>query len=127
VERLPQSVEAGAYYAVSESLTNAAKHAKASVAHVDLQVRDATLHLSIRDDGVGGADAARGSGIVGLIDRIEALGGTMASTSPPGGGTSLALELPLELAEAATRIDPGSWPGLIALSSPSLSVRRGRA
>jgi signal transduction histidine kinase len=85
-----------AYYTVSEALTNATKHANASVAHVDLDVRDGALRLSIRDDGVGGADATGGSGIVGLIDRVEALGGTIALRSPPGGGTSIALELPVE-------------------------------
>ena len=99
VERLPQSVEAAAYYAVSEALTNATKHADASVAHVDLEVRDGTLQLSIRDDGKGGADHTRGSGIVGLIDRIEALGGTIVVESPPGEGTSIALELPTQPAE----------------------------
>jgi signal transduction histidine kinase len=98
-ERLPQEVEVAAYYAVSEALTNAAKHANASVAHVNLELSDGTLQLSIRDDGVGGADAVRGSGIVGLIDRIEALGGRIAVTSPPGEGTSIALELPVHSAE----------------------------
>jgi signal transduction histidine kinase len=114
-ERLPQEVEAAAYYAVSEALTNAAKHANASVAHVELAVNDGTLQVSIRDDGVGGADTARGSGIVGLVDRIEALGGTIAIASPPGGGTSIALELPLQsaegrenrLAEAGSRTERG--------------------
>jgi signal transduction histidine kinase len=98
-QRLPQAVEVAVYYAVSEALTNTAKHANASGARVDLDVRDGTLQLLIRDDGVGGVDPARGSGIVGLTDRIEALGGTIAVTSPPGGGTSIALELPLEPAE----------------------------
>jgi signal transduction histidine kinase len=114
-ERLPQEVEAAAYYAVSEALTNAAKHANASVARVDLAVSDGTLQVSIRDDGVGGADTARGSGIVGLVDRIEALGGTIAMASPPGGGTSIALELPLHspdrrrdpLAETGSRTESG--------------------
>jgi signal transduction histidine kinase len=99
VERLPQSAEAAAYYAVSEALTNAAKHANASLAHVDLEVTDGTLQLSIRDDGNGGADPTRGSGILGLMDRIEALGGTIVVTSPPGEGTSIALELPTQPAE----------------------------
>jgi len=96
VQRLPHAVEAAAYYAVSEALTNTTKHANASVAHVDLEVRDVTLRLSIRDDGVGGADPAQGSGIVGLADRVEALGGTIAVTSPPGEGTAIALKLPVE-------------------------------
>jgi signal transduction histidine kinase len=96
VERLPQSVEAAAYYTVSEALTNATKHANASVAHVELEVSDGTMRLSIRDDGVGGADPTGGSGILGLIDRIEALGGKIAVASPPGEGTSIELELPTQ-------------------------------
>jgi signal transduction histidine kinase len=99
VQRFPQPVEVAAYYAVSEALANATKHANASVACVDLEVHDGTLHLSIRDDGVGGADPSQGSGIVGLTDRIEALGGTIAVTSPPGEGTSVALDLPVRSAE----------------------------
>jgi signal transduction histidine kinase len=101
VQRLPHAVEVAAYYAVSEALTNAAKHASASVAHVDLEVREGALQLSIRDDGAGGAEPAQGSGIVGMIDRIEALGGKIAVTSPPGEGTSIALELPVESAAEA--------------------------
>ncbi|MEA2296540.1 MAG: hypothetical protein QOE86_4179 [Solirubrobacteraceae bacterium] len=115
LQRFPQAVEVAAYYAVAEALTNAAKHAHASVAHVELEVRDGTLQLSVHDDGVGGADQARGSGIVGLTDRIEALGGTMALTSPPGGGTSIAVELPVgsaaplgdHLAQAGSHRDAG--------------------
>jgi signal transduction histidine kinase len=95
VQRLPPAVEVAAYYAVSEALTNATKHAHASVAHVDLEVRDGMLEVSVRDDGVGGVDPARGSGIVGLTDRIEALGGTIAVTSAPGEGTSIMLSLPV--------------------------------
>jgi signal transduction histidine kinase len=97
VERLPQPVETAAYYVVSEALANATKHAGASVAQVDLGVRDGTLRLSVRDDGIGGADPSQGSGLLGLIDRVEALGGTIAMTSPPGQGTSMALELPVEV------------------------------
>jgi signal transduction histidine kinase len=98
MERLPQAVETAAYYVVAEALANAIKHASASVAQVGLEVRDRTLRVSIRDDGVGGADPAQGSGLVGLRDRVEALGGTIALTSPPGQGTSMVLELPVELA-----------------------------
>ncbi|MEA2478442.1 MAG: hypothetical protein QOJ07_364, partial [Thermoleophilaceae bacterium] len=97
VDRLPQPLEMAAYYVVSEALANATKHARASVAEVDLEVRDGTLHVSIRDDGVGGADPSQGSGLLGLIDRVEALGGTIAVTSPPGHGTAMALELPVDL------------------------------
>jgi signal transduction histidine kinase len=94
-ERLPEPVEVAAYYMVSEALTNATKHAHASVVHVALEVRDRTLHVAIRDDGVGGADATRGSGILGLTDRVEAIGGTIAVTSRQGEGTSVVLDLPL--------------------------------
>jgi signal transduction histidine kinase len=100
MERLPQPLEMAAYYVVSEALANAIKHASASVAEVQLEVRDGTLHISIRDDGVGGADLSRGSGLLGLIDRVEALGGTIAVTSPPGQGTAMVLELPVELGRA---------------------------
>jgi signal transduction histidine kinase len=92
--RLPEPVEIGAYYVVSEALANTAKHAQASAAHVDVQACDAGLHLSIRDDGVGGADPGRGSGLVGLTDRVQALGGTISLTSPPGQGTTLLVDLP---------------------------------
>jgi signal transduction histidine kinase len=95
--RLPDSVEVGAYYVVSEALTNVAKHARASLVKVGVETDDARLHLSIRDDGVGGADAAKGSGLVGLIDRVEALGGTMAISSHSGSGTALLVEIPLDI------------------------------
>jgi signal transduction histidine kinase len=93
--RLPEPVEVAAYYVVSEALANAAKHARASAAHVDVQTRDVTLHLSVRDDGVGGAAPGRGSGLVGLTDRVEALGGTIAVHSPAGQGTTLEVHLPI--------------------------------
>jgi signal transduction histidine kinase len=96
-ERLPEPVEVAAYYVVSEGLANAAKYSGASVVRVALAIRDGTLHLSVRDDGVGGADPTRGSGIVGLTDRVEALGGTLVVTSPPDEGTSIVLEMPVEL------------------------------
>jgi signal transduction histidine kinase len=94
--RLPDQVEVAAYYVVSEALTNAAKHAQASVVHVELEARDATVRLAIHDDGVGGADPVQGSGLVGLTDRIDALGGTLELTSPTGSGTTLRIEIPLE-------------------------------
>jgi signal transduction histidine kinase/uncharacterized protein YoaH (UPF0181 family) len=93
--RLPEPVEVGAYYVVSEMLTNAAKHARASVVEVDAEASGGTLRVCVRDDGVGGADPLRGSGLVGLKDRIEALGGTFAMQSPAGGGTTLSCELPV--------------------------------
>ena len=93
--RLPDHVEVAAYYAVSEALANATKHAHASAVHVELDTPDATLRLAIRDDGIGGADPARGSGLTGLRDRIEAVGGTFEVTSPAGGGTTLLIEIPV--------------------------------
>jgi signal transduction histidine kinase len=96
--RLPDGVERAAYYVVSEMLTNAAKHAHASTVHVDVARANGTLHVSVRDDGVGGADPAHGSGLVGLRDRVEALGGTIAVQSPRGGGTAVEVILPLDRA-----------------------------
>ncbi|MEA2198153.1 MAG: hypothetical protein QOJ25_2204, partial [Solirubrobacteraceae bacterium] len=95
--RLPAPIEIGAYFVASEALANATKHAQASRIEVSLAPCDGILLLSIRDDGVGGADAARGSGLVGLTDRVEALGGTIDIESAPGGGTSLVATLPLEV------------------------------
>jgi signal transduction histidine kinase len=94
-ERLPESVEVAAYYVISEALTNTAKHARASHARVAVQQRDSVLWLSVGDDGVGGAEPARGSGLIGLRDRVEALGGSIQVTSRPGEGTVIAVELPL--------------------------------
>jgi signal transduction histidine kinase len=94
--RLPQHLEVAAYYVVSEALTNAAKHAHASVVYVELEARDAIVRLAIHDDGVGGADPAQGSGLVGLSDRVEALGGTLQVISPACSGTSLLIEIPLQ-------------------------------
>jgi PAS domain S-box-containing protein len=94
-ERLPEPVEVAAYYVVAEALTNAAKHAQASLVSVEAEAIDGDLHVSVRDDGVGGADPARGSGLVGLTDRVEALGGRLTLHSPPGGGTTLDIDLPL--------------------------------
>jgi len=91
--RLPDHVEVAAYYAVSEALANAIKHARASAVHVELDTPDTVVRLAIRDDGIGGADPAKGSGLTGLRDRIEALGGTLDVTSPAGGGTTLLIEI----------------------------------
>jgi signal transduction histidine kinase len=94
--RLPEPVEVAAYYIVSETLTNAAKHAHASVMHVMVEAIDHTLRLRVCDDGDGGADPRRGSGLVGLKDRVETLGGTMTIESPPRVGTTVSVALPLE-------------------------------
>jgi signal transduction histidine kinase len=93
--RLPDQVEVAAYYVVSEALANAAKHARASAVHVELDTPDTAVRLAIRDDGIGGANPANGSGLTGLRDRIEAVGGTFDVTSPAGGGTTLLIEIPV--------------------------------
>jgi signal transduction histidine kinase len=93
---LPERVEVAAYYVVSEALTNAAKHARASVVRVAVRARDNMLEVSVRDDGLGGADPSRGSGLLGLKDRAEAIGGTLSLESTRGAGTFLYVELPLD-------------------------------
>jgi signal transduction histidine kinase len=93
--RLPESVEVAAYYVVSEALTNVAKHAHASVVHVAVRADRSTVELTICDDGVGGADPARGSGLVGLRDRVETVGGTIEIASRRGEGTSVLVRLPI--------------------------------
>ena len=103
--RLPEPVEVAAYYVVSEALTNATRHAHASVAEVDAAVSGGTLRVRVRDDGAGGADPLRGSGLVGLKDRIEALGGTFSVHSPAGRGTTVSCELPIPASDV--RPDPG--------------------
>jgi PAS domain S-box-containing protein len=104
--RLAEPIEAAAYFVASEAVANAAKHAHASRMDVSLASRDGCLLLSIRDDGVGGADSDQGSGLVGLHDRVEALGGTIRIESPPGAGTLIVVNLPLEVEPA--RIGIGS-------------------
>jgi signal transduction histidine kinase len=93
--RLPEHVEVSAYYVVAEALTNAAKHARASAVTVTADTADGMLRLTVRDDGAGGADFGGGTGLVGLKDRVEALGGRIVLDSPPRAGTSLRAELPL--------------------------------
>jgi signal transduction histidine kinase len=95
--RLDAPIEVATYYVVSEALANAAKHARASVVHVRVRTDDDGLHLSVRDDGVGGATAGGGSGLIGLTDRVEALGGTISVTSPTGQGTALLVDLPIDV------------------------------
>ena len=95
VGRLPEAVEVGAYYVVAEALANAAKHAHASEVHVVATVDNSAIELRIEDDGVGGADPSRGSGLIGLHDRVEALGGVLEVHSEPGAGTSLCARIPV--------------------------------
>jgi signal transduction histidine kinase len=94
--RLPDPVEVAAYYAVSEALTNASKHACATTTDVQVAETDGLLRLRVRDDGRGGADFSKGSGLVGLKDRAEALGGHLRLRSSPGAGTTLEVALPLQ-------------------------------
>jgi PAS domain S-box-containing protein len=94
-ERLPEPVEAAAYYVVCEALANIGKYAQASTATVAVVEVDGRVVVEVSDDGVGGADAAKGSGLRGLADRVEALDGTLRVESEPAGGTRLRAELPL--------------------------------
>ena len=111
-ERPPAPLETAVYYVVSEALTNAIKHSQASVISITIETdhagepfgvgldgrsRGVKLHATIADDGVGGADASAGSGLTGLADRVEALGGRFALDTPSGGGTRISIELPLEI------------------------------
>ncbi len=94
--RFPEPIEIAVYYVASEALANAMKHSQASCIEVTLGTRQGGLLLSIRDDGVGGANPARGSGLVGLADRVEALGGSLQVDSEAGAGTHITADLPLE-------------------------------
>jgi signal transduction histidine kinase len=95
-ERLTDHVELAAYYTVAEALTNAAKHAGASVVDVSAERRDDMLHIEVRDDGRGGATLSGGSGLIGLADRIEALGGRLSLDSPLERGTTVRIALPID-------------------------------
>jgi signal transduction histidine kinase len=106
--RLGDHVEAAGYYIASEAITNVAKHAQASVIDMRADGCDGALTLSISDDGIGGADPGRGSGITGLKDRVEALGGTISVLSPPGHGTALHVQLPADPMAVPTL--PGGTP-----------------
>jgi PAS domain S-box-containing protein len=94
-ERLPEPIEAGAYYLIAEALTNVTKYAQASSVRVRVAAADGSVLVEVWDDGVGGADPAGGSGLRGLADRVEALGGSLEVASRPAEGTSLRAEIPL--------------------------------
>jgi signal transduction histidine kinase len=94
-ERLPEPIEIAAYYVVAEALTNTAKHASATVVDVQVAAVGGVLRVRVRDDGRGGADPTGGSGLVGLTDRVEALGGHITLRSPTGAGTTVEIALPL--------------------------------
>jgi signal transduction histidine kinase len=96
-DRLDPTIEAAAYFLVSEALTNVAKYAHAERVSVDIAATDGAVEVTIADDGAGGADAAKGSGLRGLIDRVTALGGRMDVSSPPGRGTRLSARLPMNV------------------------------
>jgi signal transduction histidine kinase len=109
--RLPEQIETAAYYVVCEALTNAAKHAHASVVDIEVAAGEGVLRLCVRDDGRGGADLTGGSGLVGLRDRAEALGGRIWLHSPSGQGTTLQVQLPVGQARPPTADDAG--PGAV--------------
>jgi signal transduction histidine kinase len=106
VHRVETRVEVAAYYVVSEALANAAKHSGATVIDISVEREDTRLRVAVRDDGAGGANPAAGSGLIGLADRVEALGGTIAVASPAGGGTSIEVVLPLAPREPADTAGP---------------------
>jgi signal transduction histidine kinase len=95
VPRLPPAIETTAYLVAAEALANVARHAEATSASVDVAIRGAELVVAVADDGRGGAAPAAASGLTGLLDRVEAGGGTLHIASPPGGGTVLTVTLPL--------------------------------
>jgi signal transduction histidine kinase len=92
---LAHDIEACAYFVTAEALTNVAKYAHASFASVELTLEDDRLRVQVRDDGVGGADPSVGTGLRGLRDRVDALDGDLAVESPPGGGTTVTVEVPV--------------------------------
>ena len=100
-ERLPAAIELAAYFVACEALANVGKYAQASQASVRVFRADSRAVIEVSDDGIGGADAACGSGLRGLEDRVAAVGGRLRVVSPVGGGTVLAAEMPCELPTAA--------------------------
>jgi signal transduction histidine kinase len=95
-ERLPENVEATAYFVVAEALTNVARYSEATSARVEIKRTDGLLVLDVRDDGIGGADPGAGSGLSGLADRVAAVEGRLSVHSPPGAGTTVHAEIPCE-------------------------------
>ena len=95
--RVDTTIEAAAYFVVSEALANVAKYAQAEAISVELELAGDTLVVTIADDGIGGADPGRGSGLSGLVDRVQAVGGRIEISSPPGHGTRLRAELPTDV------------------------------
>jgi signal transduction histidine kinase len=101
--RLPGQAESTAYFAAAEALTNIVRHSGAGSASVTARVSEGILVLEVRDDGRGGADPARGSGLTGLADRVAAAGGRMLLSSPPGGPTALRVEVPCTSSTSSSR------------------------
>ena len=134
--RLPETVELAVYFAVAEVLTNTAKHAGASVVDLTLTADENRLRVEIHDDGAGGARVGSGSGLVGLIDRVVALGGRLRLHSPPGAGTTVTITLPLGLPgpiqparPSAGGLRPNGGPGTVPLPAarppqPRSRIRR---
>ena len=136
-DRLPPPVEAAAYYLVAEALTNAAKHAGASSVNVQVTRGNGRAVVEVADDGVGGVDQRRGSGLRGLRDRVEALGGTLEISSPSGVGTTLTARLPCGYVASWSSAPPATsartscrgWCARAGRSSPSAAasaIRTGR-
>jgi signal transduction histidine kinase len=109
-QRMPEHVEVSAYYVVTEALTNAAKHARASAVSIRVEVAGELLRVAVTDDGTGGAVVGGGTGLVGLKDRVEALGGRLRLDSPGGGGTSLTAALPITTVSVGA-VRPGTGRG----------------
>jgi signal transduction histidine kinase len=109
-ERVPPAVETAIYFTVAEALTNVTKHAQATRASVTIDVADGVIAAEIADDGIGGADTTAGSGLPGLADRLEALGGTLTVHSPRGGGTRVEARAPLVLEPVDGRVRAHAGP-----------------
>jgi len=118
--RVPDNVAATAYYVASEALTNAAKHARASEVHISLDSGDGWIVLRIRDDGIGGADRSRGSGLIGLHDRVAALGGALVVRSEPGAGTVVTARIPNDPRSVGTPRDSRSTDRIPRRPEPQL-------
>jgi signal transduction histidine kinase len=119
-ERLPEPVEVSAYYVAAEALTNVARHARAASVSVEVEYADEVLRVAVSDDGCGGADFSRGTGLVGLKDRVEAIGGRIFLDSPRGAGTSLRVELPITAANGDVTIPDLRLPAV----SPTAGLDR---
>ncbi|MFJ4467948.1 DUF4118 domain-containing protein [Streptomyces sp. NPDC089424] len=118
VGNLPKQVQVSGYYVISEALTNVVKHSRATAVTVTVAEDETVLHLAVRDDGVGGADFDGGTGLVGLKDRVEALGGRMSVDSPRSAGTTLRVELPLFHRDRGDS-EPARGPALSAAQGSS--------